>query len=118
MYHVVRDGASFSVLFSLLDPVEPFEWDPDNLPHLVDNPYYGPDDALDVFHDDPECYEDDSEGSGDWLLVGQVPGSEILMVPIAQSRYSGFSKVRPITVFPAPEWLKERYWRDKEGWHG
>jgi hypothetical protein len=114
---VVRDGASFSVLFSLLDPVNPFEWDDDNLPHLHDDPYFGPEDALDVFKDDPECYEDDSDGSADWILVGQVPG-EILMVPIAQSRYSGFSKVRPITVFPAPESLKERYRQDKEGWHG
>jgi len=118
MYHVVRDGASFDVLFTLLDPVEPFEWDEGNLPQLADDPYYGPDDALDVYHDDPECYEDESEGAGDWLLVGEVPGGVVLTVPIAQSHYSGLSKVRPITVFAAPADLAERYRKDKEERHG
>lgn len=102
------------MLFALLDLSDPFEWDMDNLPHLLDDPYYGPDDALDVLHDAPECYEDDSGGAGDWLLVGEVPGA-ILTVPVAQSRYSGLSKVRPITIFEAPDELAARYLHDQGG---
>jgi hypothetical protein len=111
---VVRDGASFSVLFALLNPLDPFEWDLDNLPHLLDDPYYGPNDALDVLQDAPECYEDDSDGAGSGCWWGRSQGGEILMVPVAQSRYSGLSKVRPITVFVAPANLAERYRQDKE----
>jgi hypothetical protein len=111
---MVEDGADFSVLFALLNPADPFEWDDVNLPHLFDGSDYGPDDALDVFHDSPECYEDDSEGAGEWLLVGEVPGGEVLTVPVVRSRYSEFSKVRPITIFSAPSWLRERYYQDRE----
>lgn len=64
-----------------------------------------------------ECYEDLSDGSAAWLMVGSVPGEQVLMVPISPSRYSGLSKVRPITVFSAPDFLAERYYNDKEGSH-
>jgi hypothetical protein len=38
----------------------------------------------------------------------------ILTVPVALSRYSGLSKVRPITIFEAPNELAERYLHDRE----
>lgn len=105
------------MIFALLDFQDPFEWDIDNLPHMHDDPYYGPEDVLDVLHDAPECYEDESGGTGDWLLVGQSSAGEVLVVPIAQSNYSGFSKVRPITVFAAPAFVRDRYLQDKENSH-
>ena len=99
-------------------PCSPLSGTGRTFPDVLDDPYYGPDDALDVYHDDPECYEDESNGAGDWLLVGEVPGGEILTVPVTQSYYSGLSKVRPITVFAAPAFLAERYVQDKEYGHG
>jgi hypothetical protein len=86
-----------------------------NAPHLSADPALGLDDALDVLFGDPEFYEDDGAGSADWLMVGPVPGGLILVVPIAQARYSGYSKIRPITVLRAPLHIEQRYLSDKEG---
>ena len=112
---VVKPGVNIDVLFSLLDPEDPFEWDHENEPHLVGEPGMDREDVGDVWTDDPEFYEDDSEGSADWLMVGQVPGDAILVVPIAQAQYSGYAKVRPITIFIAPPHVADRYRQDK-GW--
>jgi hypothetical protein len=106
---VVEDGLQIETIWSLLDLSDPFEWDIANLPHLLRRPMYGPDDALDVMADSPVCYEDESEGSADWLIVGEVPGGEVLVVPVTTSAYSGYSKLRPITVFKAPMHLENRY---------
>ena len=94
---------------------DPFEVDMGNAPHLAAREGLGLDDAMDVLFGDPEFYEDDSEGSADWLMVGRVPGGEILVVPIAQSNYLWLSKVRPITVLRAPIHIEQRYLDDKRG---
>lgn len=111
---MVEAGESFSVLHSLLDRNDPFEWDEDNLPHTASHPFHGPDDAMDVFFGEPEFYEDASDGSASWLMVGEVPGGDILVVPLATSQYSGYAKVRPLGVFEAPQHIINRYYQDKE----
>lgn len=110
---MVKPGANIDVLFSLLDPQDPFEWDLENEPHVVGEPGMDRDDVLDVWCDEPQFYEDDTEGSADWLMVGEVSGPEVLVVPIAQSHYSGYAKVRPITIFTAPPHIADRYRQDK-----
>ena len=111
---VVKPRERFEMLMSLLDPVDPFEIDSKNRPHLYARGFC-PDDAYDIFFGDPEYYVDDSEGSADWLMVGSVPGGDVLVVPIAQSEYSGYSKVRPITIFSASLEVQERFLDDKKG---
>jgi len=110
---VVEAGANLSVVLSLLDPDDPFEIDEANGPHLAAEQGLGLEDALDVLFGDPEFYDDDSGGSADWLMVGLVPGGEVLVVPLAQARNSGFGKLRPITVLPAPLHIEQRYFQDK-----
>jgi len=97
-----------------LDPSDPFEIDGKNGPHLLVHGY-SHEDAYDVFFGDPEFYVDDSEGSGDWLMVGPVPGGDILVVPICHSHNSGFSKVRPIAIFRASLEIEVRFFDDKRG---
>jgi len=110
---VVKDGVEIDTIWALLDLADPFEWDIYNLPHFHRRPYFGPDDALDVMAGSPSCYEDDSDGSADWLIVGEVAGSDILVVAVTTSHYSGHSKLRPITIFRAPKFLEERYIQEK-----
>lgn len=112
---MVDAGDNLSVILSMIDPSDPFELDLGNAPHLAADPSLRVDDALDVLVGDPEIYVDESEGSADWLLVGPVPGGQILVIPIAESRYSGCSKVRPITILRAPSHIEDRYLADKEG---
>ncbi len=101
------------IAIDLLDPENPFEIDDQNA-HLFKHPFLGVDDALDVYHADPEFYEDDSEGRAEWLMVAEVPG-RILVVPLAPPNYSGFTKMRPIGVFDASADLVARYRTDR-GW--
>lgn len=112
---MVRAGANISVILTMIDTADPFEVDANNEPHLSADPQFCVDDALDVLAGDPEFYEDESEGSGEWLMVGPVPGGLLLVVPVSQSRYSGYSKVRPITILRAPPHIEQRYLGDKRG---
>jgi hypothetical protein len=97
----------------MLDEKHPFEVDAGNLPHLMAESYPCLADAYDVYFGDPEYYVDESEGSADWLMVGPVPGGEILVVPIAESHHSGYAKVRPITILRAPPHIDRLYLDDK-----
>ena len=111
---MVRQGDSPDIVaIDLLDPDDPFEIDHQNA-HLFKHPFLGTDDALDVFQSDPEFYEDDT-GPADWLMVAEVPGGRILVVPLAPANNSGFTKMRPIGVFDAGPALVERYLNDR-GW--
>jgi hypothetical protein len=111
-----QPGDQFDVILSFLDLEDPFEIDLGNLPHLMADPELGLDDALDVLlFDAPVFYEDDSAGSAEWLLVGEIPGGEVIVVPIARSNHSGLSKVRPITILYAPNHVIRRY-REDGGW--
>jgi hypothetical protein len=111
---VVEPGASFDVLHALLDPEEPFEWDPRNTPHAAAHVLLGPDDALDAYLlGEPEFFDDDGEGDATWLMVGEIPGTGLIVVPLVESEYSGYSKVRPLGVFEAPLHIIERYYQEK-----
>ena len=112
---MVEAGVNLSVLLAMIDPFDPFEVDKENGPHLAADVDLSLDDALDVLTGDPEFYVDETDGSADWLMVGPIPGGQIIVVPMSESRYSGYSKVRPITILKAPMQIEQRYLDDKGG---
>ncbi len=70
----------------LLDDVNPFEIDDDNLPHMfkhgpgVSGGEVGLDTLDEIYvHDEPRFYEAAEDGPADWLMLGHVSG-EVLMV--------------------------------------
>lgn len=118
MLHCTTVGGSLEeleVILALLDVAAPFEFDDDNLPHLFADVAYCPEDIEDVFLlGEPQFYEDESGGAGEWLMVGRVPGDGIVVVPLIRAR-STFTQLRPITIFAASRALAERYAMD-QGW--
>jgi hypothetical protein len=91
----------------LLDDDDPFEVDT-QLAHLFKHETFGLDDAYDVYASDPVFLEP-MHGPAEWLMVAEVPGGDVLVVPLAPSRRSGASKARPLGVYRAGERLKEEY---------
>ena len=79
------------------------------LAHLFKHETFGLDDAYDVFASDPVFFEPAADGPADWLMVAEVPGSDVLVVPLAPPRWSGAGKARPIGVYRASETLKQQY---------
>lgn len=112
---MVRRGESPDIVaIDLVDANDPFEVDHQNA-HLFKHPMLGLDDAMDVWSSDPEFYEDESDGPADWLMVAEVPGGRVLVVPLATSNYSGYLKMRPVGVFDAAQHLLDRYRADRGG---
>lgn len=108
----------------LLDDVNPFEIDDDNLPHMFK---HGPGDSgvevgLDTLdeiyiHDEPRFYEAGEDGPADWLMLGHVSG-EVLTVPLAPPRSSKVSKCRPIGLYKASVADCAQYYSDLGRWRG
>lgn len=89
----------------LLDDVDPFEIDEDNLPHLFKHGVgaFGIPFDLDLLdeiyvHDEPRFYEADPGGAADWLMLGHVQG-EVVTVPLAPPRSGLANKCRPIGMY-------------------
>ncbi len=116
--HVVQCNTSMSgsygdaAAWEFIDWNDPFEVDEQNA-HLAKHPGLCLDDALDVAANDPLFYEA-CAGPADWLMVAEVPGGDVLVVPLAPSNYSGYMKMRPIGVYPASGELLDAYLRDRE----
>lgn len=91
-----------------IDPEDPFEIDAANRPHLFK--HHGRADGrvitlseadiYDVFHHDPQ-FRPASHGPAEWLMMGEVPGGLVLVVPLAPARSDEPSKCRPIGVYQA-----------------
>jgi hypothetical protein len=93
---------------ALLDPDDPFEVD-HQLAHLYKHETFGLDDAYDVFASDPVFFPATADGPADWLMVAEVPGHDVLIVPLAPSRRGDPHRARPVGVYRAGESLKQRY---------
>jgi hypothetical protein len=91
-----------------LDPDDPFEVD-DQIAHLYKHEKLGLEDAFEVLDDDPRFYPATYKPAH-WLLTGEVPGGDILAVPLCPG--STLQKARPIGVYPAPRWLDRQYRMD------
>ena len=63
-----------------LNPEDPFEID-DQIAHLYKHENLGIEDALEVLDDNPRYYPAVYKPAH-WLLTGEVPGGDILTVPL------------------------------------
>jgi hypothetical protein len=94
--------------YELLDPRDPFEVDR-QVAHLFKHETLGLDDAYEVWDDNPLFYPARCQPAH-WLLTGEVPGCDILTVPLCPGKSP--RKARPIGVYPAPRWLDTQYRQD------
>jgi len=103
-----------------LDPEDPFELDDGNRPHLCGHPPYSEADLRDIFESDAMFYPTgegeeplpDGRRRAQWLMVGQPPGEEPLLVPLAAPNSGDPTKARPISIYPAIGLTKTLYLRD------
>lgn len=94
--------------YTTLNPDDPFEVD-DQLAHLYKQETHGLEDAFEILDDTPLYYQAVYKPAH-WLLTGEVPGGDILTVPLCPASVP--DKARPIGVYPAPGWLDKQYRQD------
>jgi hypothetical protein len=99
--------------YNLLDDEHPFELDDGNRPHLFKHETFGEDDLYDVWWSDPRFFEAHPEGPADWLMVAEVPGGDILLVPLAKPNSEDRRKARPIGIYRAGGKLEKRYLEER-----
>src|SRR6266566_448563 len=87
----------------LLDDEDPFEIDGDNRPHLFSHETFGEDDLDDVWANHPVFFRARPDGGADWLMVAEVPGGDVLVVPLAKPHSGQPTKARPIGIYRAGE---------------
>lgn len=95
-------------MIDLVDPIDPFEIDT-QLAHLCKHGPLTVDDIYDVWESDPLFYP--AYPPADWLMVAEVPGGEVLCVPLVAT--SSWKKLRPIGVYRASQKLVTRYLDDR-----
>jgi len=107
--------------YTLLDREDPFEIDDDNLPHLYkhlpsnakgDLVAVGVEDIKEAYLGVPRFYEADEDREADWLMLGEVPGTLIIQVPLAPPNSGEYNRCRPIALYSAVTMLREKYLRD------
>jgi hypothetical protein len=108
MYHVADDQPLVRFDYGLLDDEDPFEVDT-QLIHLYKHEGLGLEDAYEVLEDTPLFYPAAYQPAH-WLLTGEVPGGDILAIPLCPGQTP--QKARPIGVYPAPGWLDRQYRQD------
>ena len=94
----------------LLTSSDPFEIDTQSA-HLFKHPNRGIDDIREVWASDPLFYP--AKPPAHWLMVAEVAGGTVLMVPLAPSRDGDPTRCRPIGCYPASEHLADQYRRDR-----
>ena len=94
----------------LLSNADPFEIDTQSA-HLFKHPNRGIDDIREVWASDPLSYP--ATPPAHWLMVAEVAGGTVLMVPLAPSRDGDPTRCRPIGCYPASEHLADQYRRDR-----
>src|SRR3989442_1546749 len=108
-YNVTRAPDPDRFDYELLDDEDPFEVDT-QIGHLFKHEKLGLDDVYDVWADDPLFYPA-SHGPAHWLLIGEVPGGEVLTVPLCPGETH--NKARPIGVYRASRRDGEQYRQDR-----
>lgn len=110
---MTESGRRFDL--SLIDPVEPFEMDEGNIPHLAKHPPFTHEDALDAWtFGDPLFFPAKKEGPAHWLMVGEVAGEGLVLVPLAPANDGRAHHCRPVGIYRPSDALAARY---REGTH-
>ena len=99
--------------YELLDDEDPFELDPGNRPHLFSHETFSEDDLFDVWSSDPLFFPAMDQGPADWLMVAEVPGGEVLLVPLPKPKSADSTKARPIGIYRAGRELRRRYLEER-----
>jgi hypothetical protein len=94
----------------LLASTDPFEIDT-QAAHLFKHPNRGIDDIREVGASDPLFYP--AKPPAHWLMVAEVAGGTVSMVPLAPSRDGDTTRCRPIGCYPASKDLADQYRRDR-----
>ena len=94
----------------MLSNADPFEIDTQSA-HLFKHPNRGIDDIREVWASNPLFYP--AKPPAHWLMVAEVAGGTVLMVPLAPSRDGDPTRCRPIGCYPASEHLADQYRRDR-----
>jgi hypothetical protein len=109
MYHVTWNPAQAARFdYELLDDEYPFEVDR-QIAHLFKHATLGLEDAYEVWDGNPRSYPAEY-APAHWLLTGEVPGDQVLTVPLCPGKIP--QKCRPIGVYPAPRQLDRQYRQD------
>jgi hypothetical protein len=82
----------------MLDADDPFELDQGNRPHLCKHGFTE-EDLYDVWLGERIFFPAQANGEADVLLVAEVPGGDVLCVPLAPPRSEDYRKCRPIGLY-------------------
>ena len=93
-----------------LTSTDPFEIDTQAI-HLFKHPNRGIDDIRQVWASDPLFYP--AKPPAHWLMVAEIAGGTVLMVPLAPSRDGDPTRCRPIGCYLASKHLADQYRRDR-----
>ena len=94
----------------LLTDTDPFEIDTQTA-HLFKHPNRGIDDIREVWASDPLFYP--AKPPAHWLMVAEVAGGTVLMVPLTPARDGDPTRCRPIGCYQASKYLADQYRRDR-----
>ena len=94
----------------LLSSNDPFEIDT-QAAHLFKHPNRGIDDICEPWASEPLFYP--AKPPAHWLMVAEVAGGTVLMVPLAPSREGDPTRCRPIGCYRASKNPADRYRRDR-----
>ena len=84
-----------------IDPDNPFEIDEHNLPHLAKHSPFTSEDVLDAWGDEPRLLAPSAPGSADWLVLAELPGHGVVIIPLAPARSGDPRRCRPIGIYRA-----------------
>jgi hypothetical protein len=93
----------------LLDPLDPFELDDDNLAQLGKWDGLTREDLLEAWRGEPRLFMAPESFPADWDLVSEVASVGTIVVPLMSPKSGDKTKVRPITMFRANLRTQARY---------
>lgn len=99
--------AAMRFVVDLLDPLDPFEIDQGNLPHLLKHGF-SVGDLWDLWDSCWICFPS-PYGDADWIIVGRVAGGLHLQAPLAPSSLGRFDQCRPVGLYQASRALTLEY---------
>lgn len=96
-----------------LDERDPFELDAGNIPHLAKHAPFTHEHLREaLLFGEPLFYPAAEAGEADWLMVAELAGEGVVMVPLAPAVSGDVRRCRPIGIYRAGPALAGRYRRD------